>query len=682
MAQRCSMLLALALLTACGQSPPTVVDGVIDLRNWNFDDDGPVDLAGSWEFSFGHLLVDEGDAMRPTVDHLQAPGNWRGAPTQQGRATAVGFGTLRARLLLPALPLAVSLTCADTAYTLDVIDNTATATRQRLMSSGVVARDADHGVADSIPDSAPLPLSTSLTLVHQISNFSYPWGGPRDSIRLGRPAQLARERDADRSEDFFVVGVLVMVGLYHLALFALRRSERAPMWFALLCFTTALRTLERGYHIQELYPGSHLWPLLKRIEFITPEMMTPLFCVFIYGAIPGLISKRFVLAVALPCAVFVLLGITTSTLVFTRAAPPYQVITLATAGWILYRLMSFSRHRGTWEVRVMLFGMIILLVGIINDILVVYFILHTPFVGGYVLVGFALAQAIVLAIGAARSRRAAEDLAVRLLRLDGLKNEFLARTSHELRTPLSAIINIPRGLLAEIEERPVLVCPHCQAVVDVDAEHDPSMRCGDCERLGLIATQRRFAPDDADGLAAQLHHIIAAGHGLLGLVNDILDHSKLAAGRFQVTRAPVALDDVVAAALQNVTAALQIAGAEVTPKLMPGLQVDGDRGALVQVMTNLIEHAVGASSRGGVVDVVVAREGAFVVVSVADHGAGIAPEEQATIFDSFRHVEGKGSGLGLAIVRQLVELHGGTVSVRSGLGAGATFEVRLALLSY
>ncbi len=678
--------LVVACSVGCGEGAPPVVDGVADLRTWDFDSDGPIDLAGTWEFAFGQLLVDDGTPLAPTPDRLDVPGSWRGASTSKGPATAEGFGTLRMRVLLPPGPFAVFLTHADTAFSLHALGNADGAVVRGLMSSGVVGRDEAHSVPDAVPALAELPTSTELTLLLQISNFHYMQGGPGGILRLGRPEQLQRQRNAAREHEFFIIGALVVVGLYHLALFSLRRSERAPLWFALFCFAIALRTVERGFFLPELLPGWHLWLPLKRVEFVTLHLAVPLFCLYIHGALPGLFHTNFLRGITAPNLVYALLGLTTPPTIFGWTTVPYQVTSLIGIAWLLFTLIKASKKASAWDVRFVLIGMLMLAIGSVNDILVNHYLVRAPFMLGAALALFVLCQAIVLALGAARARRTAEELSIRLLQLDKLKNEFLANTSHELRTPLNAIINIPHALLAEIEERPVLVCQGCGALYEVEDDVDPQMACSECGLQKLVVEQRRFPPDDADALALHLRSIVGSGQHLLGLVNDILDHSKLAAGRFQITRVPTAIGDVVTAALANVAAVARTAGVELSSKVTPDLRVDGDHQRLVQVLINLIANAVKFSPRGGTVDVIAALDGAFVVLQVIDRGVGIAAEHHELIFESFRQVEGGhtrkhgGTGLGLAIVRQLVELHGGTVGVQSALGAGATFEVRLPTL--
>ncbi len=272
-----------------------------------------------------------------------------------------------------------------------------------------------------------------------------------------------------------------------------------------------------------------------------------------------------------------------------------------------------------------------------------------------------------------------------------LKSEFLANTSHELRTPLNAILNVPRGLLQQIEERSVVACSRCGSLFEAedDAPVEDDTPCPSCGEPGLVLEQRRFAPDDGDALAAHLQSIIGSGEHLLAVVNDILDFSKLSAGRMKLSPEALAAADVVARALETVGPVARAAGVEVRSDIDGDTHLDADRTRLTQVLINLAANAVKFSPRGGVVHVEArtvadaGKEARDVVFRVRDAGPGIAPEHHTAIFESFRQVEGGhtrrhgGTGLGLAIVKQIVELHGGTVAVESALGEGSTFIVRM-----
>jgi signal transduction histidine kinase len=295
-----------------------------------------------------------------------------------------------------------------------------------------------------------------------------------------------------------------------------------------------------------------------------------------------------------------------------------------------------------------------------------------------------LCQAVVLARGVARARRTAEELSQRLLHLDQLKNEFLANVSHELRTPLNAIINIPEALLGQFHERAVLACDGCGASFEEDdTVNVATTPCGACDALRLRRERRLLPPDDSTDLAARLRSVSRSGRHLLAVVNDVLDHSKLVAQRFTVDRVIVDVDELVARAVEHTGPVAQAAHVVLHADVPKDLRVYADPLRVVQVLVNLLANAVKFSPAGAVVDLTAARDGGDVVLRVVDRGPGIAPEHHGLIFEAYRQVDSGhtrkhgGTGLGLSIVKQIVELHGGTVSVDSAVGAGATFVIRL-----
>ena len=223
-----------------------------------------------------------------------------------------------------------------------------------------------------------------------------------------------------------------------------------------------------------------------------------------------------------------------------------------------------------------------------------------------------------------------------------LKDEFLATVSHELRTPLSAIV-------------------------------------GWAQVLG----SKQLPPDRAaQGVAAIERNAMALAH----IIDDLLDMSRMAAGALQLAPQPVDLVAVAQAALDTVrplavTKNVQLA---FSPDLPVIERVSGDAVRLEQVLWNLLANAIKFTPEGGRVDVFIAPSNDHIEVRVVDTGQGISPDFLPHVFARFRQGDGAttgrhtGLGLGLSIVRQLVELHGGTVHAASeGVGRGATFTVLL-----
>ena len=245
-------------------------------------------------------------------------------------------------------------------------------------------------------------------------------------------------------------------------------------------------------------------------------------------------------------------------------------------------------------------------------------------------------------------RKRVEEERERLLRearqANRLKDEFLATLSHELRTPLTSILGWSRLLQTNSFDETRL--KNALAVI---------------ERNARAQTQ---------------------------LVDDLLDVSRIITGKLRLDAQPVDLTAAIRAATDTLRPAAEAKEIDLQTLLDPGVgPVSGDPDRLQQVVWNLVSNAIKFTPRGGRVEVRLGRVGSQVEIVVSDTGAGIAPEFLPYVFDRFRQADQKttrqhgGLGLGLAIVRQLVELHGGTVSAASGgQGRGATFTVRLPLL--
>jgi len=224
------------------------------------------------------------------------------------------------------------------------------------------------------------------------------------------------------------------------------------------------------------------------------------------------------------------------------------------------------------------------------------------------------------------------------------KSEFLAHMSHELRTPLNAIIGFSEALLARM-------------FGEVSAKQDEYLR-----------------------------DIHSSGQHLLSLINDILDLAKVEAGRMELELSefnlPAALQNamtLVRERAQNHGIALEL---RVDEKLG---NIRADERKVKQIVLNLLSNAVKFTPDGGRVEVDARMSDAVAEISVKDTGAGIAPEDQATLFEEFRQVghfaagKQEGTGLGLALTRRFVELHGGKIWLQSAPGKGSTFTVTIPL---
>jgi signal transduction histidine kinase len=247
-----------------------------------------------------------------------------------------------------------------------------------------------------------------------------------------------------------------------------------------------------------------------------------------------------------------------------------------------------------------------------------------------------------LAIQNARLFHEIEDKSRQLEAASRHKSEFLANMSHELRTPLNAVIGFSEVLI-----------------------------------------QRMFGALN-DKQEEYLKDIYASGQHLLSLINDILDLSKIEAGRMELAPAPFHLPSALENAVTLVRERAGRHGIALQVDINPRLgEVVGDERKVKQVLLNLLSNAVKFTPEGGRMSLKAVLTNGLVEISVSDTGIGIAPEDQAAIFEEFRQVgsdetrKQEGTGLGLTLAKKFVELHGGRLWVESELGRGSTFTFTL-----
>ena len=248
----------------------------------------------------------------------------------------------------------------------------------------------------------------------------------------------------------------------------------------------------------------------------------------------------------------------------------------------------------------------------------------------------------VLAIQNARLFREIEDKSRQIEAANRHKSEFLANMSHELRTPLNAIIGFSEVL---------------------------------GERLfGELNEKQAEYTDD----------ILTSGRHLLSLINEILDLSKVEAGRMELELAafdlPLAIDNARTFVRERATKHGITLDVAVDERLG---DFTGDERKIKQILLNLLSNAVKFTPEGGRIGIEARQADGVVEISVSDTGVGIAPEDQPKIFEEFRQVGSdythkvEGTGLGLTLAKKFVELHGGKIWVESEVGKGSKFTFTL-----
>jgi signal transduction histidine kinase/DNA-binding response OmpR family regulator len=254
-----------------------------------------------------------------------------------------------------------------------------------------------------------------------------------------------------------------------------------------------------------------------------------------------------------------------------------------------------------------------------------------------------VADQVALAVENARAYAELQKTAEQLKEVDRLKSQFLANMSHELRTPLNSIIGFSRVILKGID--------------------------------GPLTGMQR----------TDLQAVYDGGQHLLGLINDILDISKIEAGRMELAFENVDLAGIIKGVMSTAIALVKDKPIELQQSVPPDLPpVRGDGRRIRQVLLNLVANATKFTEEG-FIRVEAEAYPTEVIISVADSGVGIPPDKMEVIFEPFTQADASttrrvgGTGLGLSISKRLTEIHGGRIWVESTLDVGTTFYVTLPL---
>lgn len=631
--------------TGCqGRAPdkkaPQAIDGVLDLSGWDFERDGPVKLDGQWEFYWNQLLSPEAFAGGNKIEkngYMIVPGKWNGYLIKGDKLGWNGCATLRLRVKTGSLPgrSAIRVMEIQTAYKLWV-------NGQLVSSNGTVGRNQAESTGQILPRTDFFSVDgDTMEIVVQTSEF-FLHNGQIRSVLLGTDGQMRAIRERQLAVELFLFGSALIIGLYHMGFFLLRRKDPSSLYFSLFCLSIALRTVLVGErYFVNLFPGIEMEIFIKTayLTFVASLPLMSMFIRFLYAQEVNIKAVRVSQWAAL---VFILAILFTPNKIYDYLLVPYELLIVLVVSYLFVGLIR-AALRGKEGAALLLCGLLALFILAVNDMLWDQGIIQTGSMVHFGLLIFIFTQSIVLAMRFQRAFATVESLSERLLSLDRLKDEFLANTSHELRTPLNGII----GLAESLQEG---------AAGRVSEAMD--------RNLGMIA---------------------ASGRRLAGLINDILDYSKLKHRDIQLQLKPLGIREVAGLVLALTRPLAGQKELELVNRIPAGLPpAEADENRLQQILYNLVGNAV-KYTEAGRVEIDAEVDGPFLRVMVSDTGIGIPENQFELIFRSFEQGDGSisrqygGTGIGLALTKRLVELHGGEIDMESEVGRGSRFSFTLPL---
>ncbi|PKL40710.1 MAG: hypothetical protein CVV44_03645 [Spirochaetae bacterium HGW-Spirochaetae-1] len=441
----------LIFLTACDTrdrqkaTVPQLKKGFIDLSNHDFLNHGPVNLSGTWEFYWNTYLVSRssGQNMPLSPDYIFIPHAWHGFTKKDGGIIPYqGFASYRAIIDLPdnINSVGIYIPFIYSSYRAYASDNQG---NMVLIGSG-----GDPGMTAETTRHLFVPLTASFqspgatTIVLEVADFSTTYGGMRYSPIIGLPEQVFREREIITARDLFVIGCLIIIGLYNLILFLLRRNEKAPLWLGISCIDMAFRTYLKGRYFEQFNTSSESFELMLKLSFLTMYAALPFFMSFLQAAFSRYISIRVSRALWITISPLILFVLFSPVHAGYQSLIVFHIMLILFCVYGLYLLIGGAWRDGNYLVLISLSGLLAYFIFAAIDILEANNIIRAPHITHLGLLLFIFAQAFIVASQNAMARGKMERLSVEL-----------TRKSSDLEIVNTQLQNLNINLENKVEER-------------------------------------------------------------------------------------------------------------------------------------------------------------------------------------------------------------------------------------
>ncbi len=532
------LLIVAALFTGCAVTarPPAIEQGILDLRHWDFERDGTASLVGEAAFYWEQLLMPADFAAEPQpTGFISIPAPWNGYPVQGRPLSGDGYATYRIILLLDVVdvPLALNVPEFETAYCL-YVDGKLVAV------NGIVGQTPETSQPDWAPQVVVFtPASSRVEIVLQISNFHHRKGGAGQKIVLGTEPQIRMQREMALNFVMALTGSLVIMALYHISLYTIRRKDPSALYFGLSCLLAAVRSVTTGeYYLIYLIP-SLSWKWLVGLNYLSFALAIPVFAIFTRTLFPDEIPYWQIRVLEGVAGFFAWLILLTPPRIFTYGLIPYQIVTCIGFGFFLYFLALATRRRRE-GIDLFLLGFFAIFLTTLNDILYNNNLIQTGFIGPLGIFIFIFVQAFLLSRRYSKALTDVETLtqeletrvAARTAEL-ALSNQQLWEANVDLQREIGERQRVEAALMqardeAEKHAQAAEVANHAKSVFLANMSHE--LRTPLNVILGfseLTQVAPNLTPEQQENLASVRRN----GEHLLAMLNRLLELSRMDMGQ-------------------------------------------------------------------------------------------------------------------------------------------------------
>lgn len=635
-----------------------VQDGVLDLSNWNPSTVKKITLSGNWVMAWQQLIPPSEIGRYFQEHHTQQylfpmPGTWnKRLQLAQHQESQPGFGYATYILKIENFneikdKAILSIPHVYTSFEIFIVPISHPTQAFSLASRGIPGNDSESHKPriGYLTVNLPSDLDTQFYLAIHVSNFSHARGGFPRPIILGDKQQLQFWADLTFLLDVFFLGIIFVVMLNSLTLYRNEREEKGNLFLAMLCAVAILRILATQNLIEQFSGLSNEtnYLLSTKISYLTTLWCLGPILSYCYNLFPTKFSKIGVYSGWAVGAAYTLYVLFASTYDISLHITEMQIVLLFAAAYITTNVSRAIFNKEPYSF-LLLIGLIPLIGATIHDILetkdqgIGTFLTHYAF--GLVL----YAQGQIMRIKANQRAMEAQRRIIEAEVESKAKSQFLATMSHEIRTPMNGVL----GMAQLLEEMPL----------EKRAK----------EYVSIISS---------------------SGQALLHLINDILDYSKIDAGKMEIESVTLDLDELSYECISVFALNAEKKGLLLQVDLDINLhtKIISDPTRIRQIILNLIGNALKFTEQGSVtLRISEQQENSHekkstskILFEVIDTGIGISDENQKKLFQSFTQADSStsrrfgGTGLGLSISKKLSELMGGEIGITSQEGKGAIF---------
>ncbi|MFC1617255.1 ATP-binding protein [Candidatus Margulisiibacteriota bacterium] len=649
---------------------PKAIKGVIDLKGWDFKTDGIVNLEGEWEF-YWQKELGPNDFRRKEQKvepaYVKVPSIWKNYKIQ-AKIASNGYATFRLKILIDnsSNNLAINVNRVLTAYSLTV-------------NGKKYNNPSKFGTTlkTSVPYEYPRIYNRissnrgEIEIIIKVSNFHRWRGGISDKVTLGLIEDINLASKEVISLNVFLFGSILIISLYHFALFFFQRKEYSFLYFALLSLVSGItQIINDGKYLVMLFPKIS-WELIVKMDFIAAWLFGFLILLYISTTFPKDTSKYF-LRICFVFAIFMSFLVTvTPAKIYSQSMNPLSLYLSIIFIYLVYVIIKVIRNKRD-NGYIFAIGFTLLAATSLNDFLYTMRIITNTFVMfplGIFLFFFSQSyllakrytdtfiKATVLSKDLQELNQGLEQkVEVRTKELkkakelaeqaNHYKTSFLAHMTHDLRTPLHVVI----GILDMFSNN-----PNVKKDKDLDTPVDIALKSGERQ---------------------------------LKLVNSILDVGKIESGRIEVRSEAFEFNELFTGLNNEMETLLRNKAVDfiIENKIADkNLIIKSDKLKLEQILTNLLGNAAKFTERGDI-HLLISIDKNTLLFEISDTGIGMSPKNAGRVFESYTMIESKiqsrvqGSGLGLTISKGFVEALGGEIWVESELGKGSAFKFWIPLI--